>query len=304
MSSSGLDYNVNIGVETTYGVFASSLKAPPGDLLEFLPIFNEEEIAISPISSQNEFQGVDRGKALYGYDLEFVLRDFEFLAWCMGTEGTVTGTDPYTHPLSLASSLPSLSLEAIPVSGYGSSFVYTGGKVTSMTLKAVTGEKVIVSLKVLTKKPTIDGSPSSVETLNTSTSIKFSGLTITVDGNSYADAVESIELNVDRNCEQKYGLSSIDVQEIKEGRRSALITIDVRISDPTLLNLLINGTEFATTLIFQDTATHKGTFTFSKCEVFNVDQTVGENALKENLQIRVVGDWTAETIDSIADYLA
>lgn len=300
----GLDYNFNIGQETVaYGTLSTVMKAPFGDVLSFSPIMDQEEMMVSPTTSQNEAQDAYHGKAVYGYDLEVLIRDFEFLAWVMGAEGVVTGSDPYTHPLTLANKLPSLSLEAIPESDYGSSLVFTGGKVNDATIKAVVGEHVTADLNVLTKKPTVDASPSSVETLNSSELFKFSGMTITVNSESYEDAAESIEIAVSRNCEQKHGLSSEDVQAIAEGRRSVLITLDARVTDPTLLNLLLGGTEFAVTLVFTDTVDHKATLTFPTCKVFSAEHTVGENALKDNIPIRVIGDWTATVIDSISDYL-
>lgn len=300
----GLDYNLNIGVETTYGTFASSMQAIGGDVISFDPLFDQEEMLVTPVTNRNEAQDAYHGKAVYGYDLEFLIRDFEFLVWAMGAEGAVTGTDPYTHPLTLANKLPSLSLEAIPESDVGESWKFTGGKINDLTIKAVVGEHVTATMNVLTKKPTPEASPSAVETLNSSTLFKFSGMTITVNSESYEDAAESIEFALANNLEQKHGLSSVDVQQIVEGRRALLVTLDARVVDQTLLKLLTSGTEFASAFIFTNSASHKATFTCATCKVFTAEHTVGENALKDNITIRVIGDWTAETIDSIADYLS
>ena len=301
----GLDYNLNIGLETTYGTFATTLKAFPGDVISFSPILGSSEELIGPIRSQNEADKALHGPEEYGFSVEFTVRDFEFLHWIMGEEGAVTGSDPYTHPLELKDKIPFLSVEAIPEDDYGSSFKFLGCKANTLTLKAAVGGAVIATMDFIAREVEIDETPASAAAENTSNIIEFhdvgsSGFTL--NSITYGDVVELIDLAINRNLVRRYGLASPLLESLVEGKRSAIITADIRPSDETLVKLLIDKTDFAAEIELTDSASHKATFTFTHCKVFGVEQTVGEEALLENIPIRVIGDWTAETIDSIATY--
>lgn len=149
------------GYETTFGTETSSYGPMPGRVLSFTPQLKRELEPIQDLSSIYEYADAIHGKHAYGFSIEMRIANWKFIYWLMGGH-SVAGTNPYTHSLSNANPLPSISSEFVVDSDFA--IKYFGSKLNTVTLTAVAGETIKAKMDFLAKTGSIDttpGTPSS-----------------------------------------------------------------------------------------------------------------------------------------------
>ena len=290
------------GYESTYGTEAASYQPMPGRVSSFQPTLKRELEAITDLSSIYEYEDAIHGKHAYGFSMEMRIANWRFLYWLMGGY-SVSGAGPYTHSLSNSNPLPSISAEFVVDSDF--SIKYLGAKLNSLKLSGVAGETIKASLDFLAKGVILDATPGSPTSPTDSPfhAKHDSVLTINaLDMLSGNHRVERWEYQFENSLEADHNVGSNAPASITSGTRKAMASFDIRALDETFLNLLENETEFAISHTIQRGSNDNLAFTISKAKVEDIGYGPQRNVQITSLQARILGAWTAQAIDSIANY--
>ena len=290
------------GLETTFGTETASYSSMPGRVISFTPQLKRELESITDLSSIYEYADAIHGKHAYGFDIEMRIANWKFMYWLMGGY-SVSGTNPYTHSLSNANPLPSISAEFVVDSDF--SIKYLGAKLNSLTLTGVAGETIKAKLSFLAKTGSIDttpGSPSSPtdSPFHMKHESAFTINSLDVLGGSHR--VEKWEYQFENSLEPDYNGGSNAPASITSGLRKAMASYDVRALDETFIDLLQNETQFAIAHTIQRGTNDNIAFTISKAKVEDLGYGPQRNVMVTNLKARVLGAWTAQAVDSISQY--
>lgn len=117
----------------------------------------------------------------------------ELIVAAVGTDA-ISGTGPYVHTISQASTLASLTCEKV-IGGY-QSVQYAGCRVNKLTIKAAVGEEAVtMQADLMAQSATVLATPTTASFVSESP-FTFVESTVTLFGNARAD-VKSIELVIE-----------------------------------------------------------------------------------------------------------
>lgn len=291
------------GLETTYGTETASYGSMPGRIISFTPQLKRDLEPITDLSSIYEYADAIHGKHAYGFEIEQRIANWKFMYWLMGGY-SVSGTNPYTHTLSNANPLPSISAEFVIDSDF--SIKYLGAKLNSLTLTGVSGETIKAKLSFLAKSGSIDitpGSPSSpTDTpfhMKHESALTINSVDVLGGGSHY---VERWEYQFDNALEPDYNGGSNAPSSITSGSRKASASYDIRALDETFIDLLQNETNFAVSHTIQRAANDNIAFTISNAKVEDLGYGPQRNVQITSLKSRVLGAWSAQAVDAISQY--
>lgn len=127
----------------------------------------------------------------------------ELIVASIGTDA-VTGSNPYTHTVSQANALASLTVEKNL--GNFQSLQFAGSRVNKLTIKAPVGnEPVQFSADMMAQSAAILTSPTAVSITNEMPFV-FAEASLTLDSNARAD-VTNVELNIENGVKDTYTYS-------------------------------------------------------------------------------------------------
>lgn len=276
----------------------TSLKAAP----------ENEMLNLQTLESRNEAELLFHGKESFPFEVKGAIQSWEFMYWFMGGLGTETGTDPYTHPLTLANSIPSLSKEFV----YGDgdfSLKFIGSKIDTFDLSFVAGEIPQVTLTGFALEGDVDTTPGTPSQQSTTPYEWHQTSTIDINSVSYLSTQSAVceraQYQGANNLANDYGLDSRKPSEINEGSgRNLSATYDIRVNDETIHNLRANYTDFAISHVITRAENDTFTFTIGNAKTNKPEPSSegGGGAFKYTLPTKVIGNWTATAVDSKSTY--
>lgn len=187
--------------------------------------------------------------------------------------GTVTGTGPYTF--SAAASLPSLTIEQV-VGTSGSSEVYSGCKVNSMTMNATPGSEVTFAFDLIGMSKAVAGAAGS-PTLTDAVPIEHYEVTVTWGGTAIG-TIKSLSSVLNNGLNRRPQLGSLRTAEPSVGVREVRTTIVVDKENFAYRASEIADTQGDLVITCTDTATGGKTlvYTIQDCTC-KVTETIGES---------------------------
>ena len=293
--------DIQHGKESTFGTEQTSYQSWPGLVSrgEVTPRIKEQELPIQTIDDRNEATQVLFGQSSYGIKVKMRLQNGRPFQWFMGGYG-VAGSDPYTHSISLANTIPSYSIEYVYNSDHSHKFL--GCKANTMTLTMTKGQAVICEVDFLAKSHSIDPTPGTPSKLATVPYEFHQATTFNINSVDYLAKTRQLQLTLNNGLEADYGISSRDPSTITEGIRKAILSCEIRADDETLIDLLKNRTDFAILLVITRGVNDTITITISNAKVFEPSFDLGSNAITDILPIRIIGDYTVSVVDSTVTY--
>lgn len=162
---------------------------------------------------------------------------------------TTTGSDPYTHTISEASQLSSITMQHELFDSAGNSELirrYSGGKTGRATYTAAEGEELRMSIDELVfasyAKTGDSGVATATITYPTTQPYIFSYGALTLWGTEFA-RVRAFTLEVSNALEPKYYITDNGTDrlpyEVREGRREYRMGVTIDITDSTLFDELV-----------------------------------------------------------------
>jgi len=316
----GIDQYVVHGVETTYGVKASTITSSFNFLQSFGANLSRGLIRIKGISgnlpsanteiTSRDTQRLIRGKFEATANVSFNPVNFEFMEYVLGTQsGSGTVSAPYNYPQATASAtadkknylkLPSLTL----VSNYyfgGSgdaadkAWEFLGWKVNSGTISGTVGEAVNVSLDG--PFANLGGNPTLTAPVALPTQDPYHFIDASFDyptGAPVNNIVESFELGITNGIEMLYGLGTDSGKEAKEKEREFSLKVNMTREGTEFMDDFMGSaaslgipTEIASiTVTLQKDATHIVKLICLQCKVSeNPIQEDYPNVSKENITL-------------------
>lgn len=186
--------------------------------------------------------------------------------------GTVTGTGPYTF--AAAAALPSLTVEQI-VGTSGSSEVYSGCKVNSMTLTATPGSEVTFAFDLIAQSKAVAGSAGS-PSLTSAVPIEHYEVAVTWGGSSIG-TIKSLSSVLSNGLNRRPQLGSLRTAEPSVGVREARTTIVVDKDSFSPRAAEIADTAADLVITCTDTATGAKTFVYTIPDcTCKVDESLGD----------------------------
>ncbi|MEN9814116.1 MAG: Phage tail tube protein [Verrucomicrobiota bacterium] len=202
--------------------------------------------------------------------------------------GTVAGVGPYTF--SAAAALPSLTIEQI-VGSSGSSEVYAGCKVNSMTLTATPGAEVTFAFDLIGISKAVAGS-AGTPTLTSAVAIEHYEWAVTWAGSSVG-TVKSLSSVLSNNLNRRPQVGSLRTAEPSVGVREVRTTIVVDKESFAARASEIADTTGDLVLTATDTASGAKTFvyTINDCTL-RVTETLGDSIadLTTSLEFESIGN--------------
>lgn len=186
--------------------------------------------------------------------------------------GTVSGTGPYTF--AAAAALPSLTIEQL-VGTSGSSEVYAGCKVNSMTMTATPGSEVTFAFDLIAQSKAVAGSAGS-PSLTDAVPIEHYEVVVTWGGSSLG-TIKSLSSVLSNNLSRRPQLGALGTAEPSVGPREVRTTIVVDKESFSLRASELADTVSDLVITCTDTATGAKTlvYTINDC-VCKVSETIGD----------------------------
>lgn len=186
--------------------------------------------------------------------------------------GTVSGTGPYTF--AAAASLPSLTIEQL-VGTSGSSEVYAGCKVNSMTMTATPGSEVTFAFDLIAQSKAVAGSAGS-PSLTDAVPIEHYEVVVTWGGSSLG-TIKSLSSVLSNNISRRPQLGALGTAEPSVGVREVRTTIVIDKESFSLRASELADTVSDLVITCTDTATGAKTlvYTINDC-VCKVSETIGD----------------------------
>ena len=186
--------------------------------------------------------------------------------------GTVTGTGPYTF--AAAAALPSLTIEQI-VGTSGSSEVYAGCKVNSMTMTATPGSEVTFAFDLIAQSKAVAGAAGS-PSLTDAVPIEHYEVVVTWGGSSLG-TIKSLSSVLSNNLSRRPQLGALSTAEPSVGPREVRTTIVIDKESFSLRASELADTVGDLVITCTDTATGAKTlvYTINDC-VCKVSETIGD----------------------------
>ena len=293
---------VQVGEEATPGTEVASYDSWPGRITSFSITPGNEEIMIADIGTRDEADVLLHGKENFPWEIEFAIQNWKWLYWSMGGIAD-SGTNPYTHALSLANSLPSLSIEAVLGAG-DFSIKMLGSKVDTFDLSFVAGEVPKVRLSGFSRSGLVDTTPGNPSQLSTIPIQYHQTSTLTINGVSNKSKCERAQYQYKNNIAPEYGLASLAPAEILEGARGMVANFTLRVIDETQIMLRENYTDFALSHVITRAVNDTMTFTIGSAKTMKPSKSTpgGGGAFKLTLPCKVQGTWSASAVDAISVY--
>jgi len=186
--------------------------------------------------------------------------------------GSVSGVGPFTF--AAAAALPSLTLEQI-VGTSGSSEVYAGCKVNSMTMNATPGSEVTFAFDIIAQSKAVAGA-AGVPTLTSAVPIEHYEVVVTWGGSSIG-VVKSLSSVLSNSLNRRPQLGSLNTAEPSVGVREVrtTVTVDKDSFSPRAAELADTAADLVITCT--DTATGAKTlvYTINDCTC-KVTETIGD----------------------------
>lgn len=293
--------------ESTAGTENSTYLAYPLRITSLKAAPENEMLNLQTLESRNEAELLFHGKETFPFEVKGAIQSWEFMYWFMGAVST-TGTDPYTHALTLANSIPSLSKEFV----YGDgdfSLKFLGSKIDTFDLSFVTGEIPQVTLTGFALEGEVVTSPGTPSQQSTTPYEWHQTSTLDINSVSYLSGQSAVceraQYQGANNIASDYGLDSRLPSEINEGSgRNLAATYDIRVNDETIHELRDNYTDFAISHIITRDTNDTFTFTISNAKTNKPEPASegGGGAFKYTLPAKVISDWTATAVDSKSTY--
>lgn len=293
--------SIQIGKESTYGTETSTYVQFPGIASrgDVTPTINEAEILVANMSGRLSADQALHGESTYAVSVNSRLQTGQPFYWLMGGLST-TGSDPYTHAISNANTIPSFSIEYVLNSDHSHKFL--GCKLDSLELTLTQGSPVTANMSFVANSHHIETSPGS-PTSRSTVPYEFHQVTsLTISGTDYKAKASQVTISMSNGLERDYSVSSRDATTVTEGARDCNISVEIRSDDETLMNLLKNRTDFAMSIVITRGTNDTITLTVSNAKIFTPSFDLGGNAITDILPIRVIGDWTVSVVDGISSY--
>lgn len=186
----------------------------------------------------------------------------ELLVAAIGTDAVTGTTSPYTHTISQANSLPSLTVEKNI--GAFQSLQFAGCRVGKFTLKVPTGnEAAMITAEVSGQSATVLDTPTAVSITNESPFV-FAEAAASIFGTARTEA-HNVEFNIDNGLKETYTYSGAHgpsfITPVTVSASGALDVVWDSLDDATYgdYTKMENGTLGA----FSITLTHPGTGGYS-----------------------------------------
>ena len=298
--------SVQVGEEAVTGVEVASYEEWPGLVSSISIIPENEEIMIPDIGSRDEAVQLLHGKENFPFSVEFTIQNFKWLYWAYGAVNT-TGTSPYTHALTLANSIPSLSIETVLGNG-DFSIKLLGCKVDTFDLTMVAGEvpKVKLSGFAVSGFP-IETTPGTPAKLTTVPIQWHQTSTLTINSVEKKCKVERAQYQFKNGLSVEHGMCQIGPTEVLEGTRGLVANYTIRAEDESLYELRSNYTDFAIShVITREAVNDTFTMTIPSAKTFKPERSSagGGGAFKMSLPCKAQSTtaYSASAVDGNALY--
>lgn len=262
--STGIDAQVGIVVETTYGTFAT-----PTRFIEFISESFENKIERVESKAIRKGQRVARSddwaagtKSIEGdLELEVWNKGFGLVLRSMFGGVATAGTGaPYTHTFT-PDDLPSLTVQVgrPDVGGTVRPFTYLGCVVSSWEMEANVGDPVNLKISVVGQDEATDETLATASYPTGWELLTFVGASLTVGGSSVDVSKVSLKGDNGLNTDRYFLGSDLRKLPLEGNMRSYEGEFEAEFSDLTLYNRYVNGTEAALVATFAgtDNPTHK-----------------------------------------------
>lgn len=200
LSASGFAKEVTFGTAvaaTTYlPMTGNTMEADPG--LFFPPVMlGTRDKQVFPLYGEAKFAGAVEGPL-------FPSNAIELLVAAIGTDA-ITGSGPYTHAISQANALASLTVEKNL--GSFQSLQFAGCRVSKLSVKAPVGnEPVSITADMMAQSAAILTSPTAISVTNELPFV-FAEASLTLGSHARAD-VTSVTLDIDNGLKETYTYSA------------------------------------------------------------------------------------------------
>ena len=224
---------------------------------------------------------------------------------------STSGTGPYTHTISGASTLPSICIEAVYDGTVDFLRYYRGTKVNTLEIEGVDGAEVKASAGFMSARGAKSSNTSS--TIDNVTTKPFMYHQGSLDILGYASYdVTTFKWSMNNNLKARHTIRTTDGEYAKmiiEGKRDYEITANIIIPDAATYNsqiydYLIAGTTFTTTIaLVRSAATDQMTLTASNCTCRTAPHNIPEAGEEVEVSVSIKPRTCAWVIiDSISVY--
>ena len=294
-----------VGEETTPGIEASTIDKILGVATDVSPLIKIDPILLGDGAGKRGDGFALDGSEHYGVDIDLVLQEGLLLYYLMGASND-TGDPVYVHDITFVEPIPSLTVENISIDLSRSTKIL-GTKINELSLSCTRGQEVRAKINMVgmdKKKETASvGTPATIA----KKPFVFSQCLLNVDSVDYSDVLQSFDLTFRQNISELGGSSQANPKHLVEGKLEAELTMEVASQNAVLLDLILDRTEFATTLKFVRVASDDEILiTIPYCKVFDVDEPFNwtDDFIKMTLPVTIykTQDITATIKDDIPTY--
>jgi len=238
------------------------------------------------------------------------LQDGRIIFLAMGTE-SMSGSDPYVHAISGATTLPSICIEAVYKGDNDFLRYYRGTKINTLEIEAVDGGEVKASAGFMSaRSEKSSNTKSTIDSVTTKPFMYHQG-SINIAGYASYD-VTTFKWSMSNNLKARHTIRSTDGQYAKiiiEGKRTYDITANIIIPDAVTYNAqiydyLLAGNTFTTTLTLTRTAvTDLMVLTAANCTIRTAPHRIPEPGEEVEVSVSIKARTSTWSItDSISSY--
>lgn len=293
-----------VGEEGTPGEEASTIDKVIGVVQDAGPLIKIDPIKLPTGGKRGSFYALD-GAEHYGMDIDLVLQEGLLLYYLMGASSD-SGDTVFQHDITFFEPIPSLTVENI-ATDLSRSTKIIGSKINELSLSGTIGQEIRAKVNMVgtnkKKETTSVGTPATIA----KDPFVYHQSTLTVNSVNYSDVLQSFDLVFRQNIRELGGSAQANPKHLVEGKLEAELTMEVASQNAVLLDILVDRTEFATSLKFVRVASDDEILiTIPNCKVFDIDEpyNLEDDFIKTMLPISIFKphDITATIKDDIAVY--
>ncbi|KKL76478.1 hypothetical protein LCGC14_2044470, partial [marine sediment metagenome] len=232
-----------IGQESTFGTAVSATK-DVGLVQNFTP---SDKRAIEEVyaAGSRQVQELVAAKSSISWDLDVNFQNGRLLEYVYGSVAHALTSSDTKHTFSIATTLPSMTIESSFNAAVDEVFIYSGGKINSSTINLDTNAVLKLSASGMSQGSSTATATASAAVISSLAVLHYKHSTLstgTADSETSVGKLQTFNLNIENNIEEIDAAGTFVTQEMVEANLKIAFDFTIMFENQTEFDIFQGGT--------------------------------------------------------------